>query len=630
MEMGKRVPLTKVSEFVKGEMKRVLTTSDVLAIGYGDLGSSIYYALGITALYALGATPIALAIAGLIFVCTALSYAEMSSMSVAAGGSASFIRYAMNDLVSFIAGWALLLDFIVTIAISAYSAIPYIAYFFPLIKNTQFQIAISIIVIGLLFIINLVGARHSTRLSWILTVLTIITQVVIVAIGAVLLVHIGPAIKHMAIGKKSLWSPSWLDFWKGTAMAMVAYTGIESMAQLFSETKNPTKTVPRAMMFATGILIVMYFGISIVALSAVTPQALSTTYLEDPVAGIVSALPIGQKFLGPWVGVLGAIILTVAANAGLVGASRLSFRMGEYHQLPRFLYKLNPHFKTPARALLLFAILASCIILWSRGKLNFLADLYNFGATLSFFSTHVALIVLRLKKPNHKRPFKIRGCIPFGKDRYVPITAIVGALSTFGVWISVVITKPEGRYLGFAWLAFGIIMYYINRRRENIAAVPTLKIEKIKIPDYTSFEFDHILVPTQGAHHAEAIQLACEIAKHHKAKLTVVNVIDIPIAISLYTPLKHKMEQAYMALSQAEAIASEYHIHIETKVVRARSISRAILALAQEGSYNLLVVSSRLSRNRILNVFSPITEEIVKNSPCQVIIACGKPHRGER
>jgi APA family basic amino acid/polyamine antiporter len=109
----------KIAQVDRGTMRRSLGVLDLFAVGYGDLGSSIYYALGITTLFALGATPIALMIAGFVFMCTALTYAEMSSILPEAGGSASFSRKNFNDLISFIAGWGLMLDYIVTISISA-------------------------------------------------------------------------------------------------------------------------------------------------------------------------------------------------------------------------------------------------------------------------------------------------------------------------------------------------------------------------------------------------------------------------------------------------------------------------------------------------------------------------------
>ena len=310
-------------------LKRVLGVFDLFAIGYGDLGSSIYYALGITALYALGATPIALGLAGLVFVCTALTYAEMTSVFHDAGGSATFTRKVFNDLVSFIAGWGLLLDYIVTIAISAFAIAPYLSYFMPKLVNVPMQIVCTCGVIILLCVLNICGVKHSTRISLVLMILAIVTQLIIIGIGIGFLFDFDHLIGHMKINVTGVdWSPTWPQFWKGTAMAMVAYTGIESIAQLGSEAKDPRRTVPKSIMITSGVLLVIYIGISVVALSALSPLVLGTTYVQNPIAGVVAALPFHTQFLNPWISLLTALILFVASNAGLIGASRLSYNLG--------------------------------------------------------------------------------------------------------------------------------------------------------------------------------------------------------------------------------------------------------------------------------------------------------------
>ncbi len=611
--------VTKITELSRGTMRRVLRLSDVFAVGYGDLGSSIYYALGVTAMFALGATPLALAIAGLVFACTALTYAEMSSMRLAAGGSSSFTRFAINDCISFIAGWVLLLDFIVTIAISAYSAVPYLAYFFPVLKTTEPKIALTIVIIALLFILNFFGSKHSTRVSWILTLSTIITQVIIIVIAAFFVWNFPMLLKHFEIGKATLWSPSWLNFFKGVAMAMVAYTGIESMAQLTSETKNPAKTVPKAIVFVTILLISMYFLIASVALSAVTPQKLSTTFLEDPIAGIVSVLPFGKNILGPWVGILGAVLLIVAANAGLIGASRVAFRMGEYHQLPRFLYKIHPKYKTPWIALGLFAVLASAIVIVGDGNLPFLADLYNFGASLAFTSAHLSLLFLRIKQPELERPFKIPFSISLGKGRYLPVSALFGIVATFGVWLSVMFFKPQGRYLGTIWLIVGLIMYFIYRKRENIDPIKTLDIEKIKIPEYEDLHFKHILVATRGD--IDSLQMATQLALQHKAFITAIYVIEVPFSVSINTPLVDKMQEGELALKHAEAVARENGVKIQTKLLRSRSIPQTILDLAKEENADVIILSGHLHKPGLFNNKKEVIAEILKQAHCRVYVS---------
>lgn len=608
-----------IAQLEKESLKRVLGVSDLFAIGYGDVGSSIYYALGITALYALGATPIALALAGLIFVCTALTYAEMTSTFHESGGSASFARHAFNDLISFIAGWGLLLDYIVTIAISAFAVGPYLSYFYPDLKIPGVQISFSVSLIAILFILNFLGIRQSTRVSLVLTGLTIVTQVIVILVGMRWLLDIPDVLHHIKIGVQVVsWSPTWSEFWKGTAMAMVAYTGIESIAQLGAESKKPAKTVPRAVVITMVVLLVMYFGISVVALSALSPHDLGTTYVQDPLAGIVSALPFASKILSPLVGLVAAALLLVASNAGLVGASRLSFNMGIYYQLPRFFQHTHDRFRTPYLSLGFFAVLASCVIISSGGKMTFLADLYNFGAMLAFFFAHLSLIVLRIKKPDLKRPFKIPLNIPFLGSK-IPISAVIGCLATICVWVLVVFTKPEGRFLGGSWMLIGIVMYFLYRRKKRITATGHLSIEKIKMPEYKPITVKHVVVPTRGGTEMEAVQIACQIASLHNAKLTAFTIIEVAPSIPLDTTLPHRTLMAEAILKRVEAIARDHNIEIETEIIRSRSIPEAIIEMSKHEKYDLLVIGSMKTHQEAGHKgLGSISDKVVKEAHCRV------------
>ena len=610
-----------ISRIDKGSMKRILGVRDLFAVGYGDLGSSIFYALGITAYFALGATPLALMIAGIVFACTALTYAEMSSVIFEAGGSASYLRYAFNDFVSFVAGWALLLDFIVTIAISSFAVGPYLQLFFPGMGTATGACITAVSVIVLLTVINIIGVHHSTRFSIVLSFLAIATQVLIILVGAVLLVNLPEVLEHMKIGtSNTAWSPTWPAFWKGVAMAMVAYTGIESMAQLTAEAKNPSKTVPKAIMYAMGTLLLLYMGVSIVALSAMTPSELGHEYINNPMAGIVSKIPYIGGFLKHWIGLLGAIILIVACNAGLIGSSRLSFNLGEYYQLPRFFYTLSHKRKTPWVSLIVFAFLASMIILWSQGKLSFMADLYNFGAMLAFTSAHLALVMHRIKHPNAHRPFKVPVNIRlFGRE--LPVTAIIGALATFSVWVLVLFTKPEGRNLGILWLLIGVPMYIWYRMKNKIAPLSSLEVKKVKINDYKKLNMKRVLVPTRGGAETETVQIACQIAKSLNATVTAVNIIEVPFAFPLQSTLFKRPKNADNILQRAEAIGREHGVEMELKQIISRSVASSLIELVDQGRFDLLIIGAPPSSNSAnYQGLGKVTERILHEAACRVWI----------
>ncbi len=614
----KRTPHVHVNQLDKGALKQVLNVFDLFAIGYGDLGSSIYYALGITAFFALGATPLALLLAGFVFICTALSYAEMSAAFHESGGSASYARYAFNDWISFTAGWGLLLDYIVTIAISAFTIGPYLSYFFPVLKDNLIQIIFTIGVILLLLILNIWGTKESTRTSFFLMAFTVVTQIVIIVVGLFSIQDFSKFFSQLVINKPGLsYAPSWSEFMKGTAMAMVAYTGIESIAQLSAETRSPVRTMPRAIILTTLVLIFMYFGLTYIGFSLISPYDFGHTYEEQPIAGIIEHFKWGGSFLLPWVGVLAAVSLFVAANAGLIGASRLSFNMGENYQLPGFLYKLHPRFRTPHTALMFFALLACAIVAISRGRLSFLADLYNFGAQIAFFSTQLSLIILRIKSPDLRRPFKVPLNMKI-KGKEIPIPAVLGALSSFAVWLLIIITKPEGRYLGFAWIGLGLLMYFSYRHKKGMVATGQLQIKKVKIPHFNPVKISHILLPLRSTSQKETVQMACEMAKLHKASITAIHIIEVPFSIPLEAPLPNRLESATQVLQIAEAIAREEEVQISMEILRARNVGEAILDLAQLRGFDLLILESSLSSGQ--GGVGHLITEILPQSPCSVWI----------
>ena len=614
----------RIFRLEKKHLRRVLGSWDLFAVGYGDIGSSIYYALGATALYALGATPLALLAAGFVFICTAFSYAEMSATFPEPGGSATFSRYAFNDFVSFVAGWGLLLDYIVTIAISAFAIPPYLRSLInlagiPYDNTPVFHIGFTVVIIGLLFVVNYFGVKESGRLSLILAIFTIITQFAIIAIGGFLFLNLPLIISHLKINVANAnWSPDWWSFAKGCSAAMVAYTGVEAIAQLAAEVKQPARSIQHAIKWTVAVVLFLYMGLSTIGLSVLTPFELGTTYLENPVLGIAENFPIGADWLGPWVGLTAAIVLLIAANAGLVGCSRLVFSMGEYYQVPSFCYKIHPKYQTPYITLILFAILSAVVVICSGGHMLFLVDIYNFGAQMAFFFVHMALLVLRWKYPDLERPYKAPFNIPFGKGRYLPLTAIIGALVSLAIWLLVVATKWEGRILGFSWVGVGILFFYLYRRKTKLTVFGKTHIETIKISKYKPMILHHILVAIRGAEETHMLETAFQLAKQHNALVTVTYILEIPHTLPIDGGIPKKEKVAEFALQVAEALGLEFNIHPTLKLVRARAFDPALVDLASTEGVDLIITGAYhadLQKNHLLNQ----TENLLKESRCPVL-----------
>lgn len=615
----------KVFHLAKKSLKKSIGTGELFAVGYGDLGSSIYYTLGATALYALGATPIALMIAGCVFICTALTYSELSTTFPEAGGSATYTRYAFNDLISFIAGWGLLLDYLLTLAISAFTIPAYLKHFLGMfgletyVTGDMHTVVVVAIIAGL-FWVNLIGIRSSGRFSLMLAIFTLVTQLAIVLMGTLLVLNLPYVFEHMRIGVQGAsWSPGWGEFWKGTAMAMVAYTGIEAIAQMAEETAKPSVSIPRAIKWTISVLLFLYFGLASVGLSIVPPEELGTTYLQDPIAGIVANFPVGGKFLAPWVGVSAGIILMICANAGLIGCSRLIFSMSSNYQLPKIFSRLHAKYQTPFFSLIVFSLVAIGIIFWSQNQMLALADLYNFGAQIAFFSAHMALIILRLKQPDLKRPYRAPFNISFGNGRSVPLTAIFGAFASFSVWVLVVITKPDGRIAGVTWMCAGLLIYAIYRKKKKMALSGFVEVEQVKIPEHKPMKVKNILVTTRVGGGTEALQAAIQMAKIQKAEITAIYVLEIPDTVSLNAEMKEQEKLGEEALQKAEAVAREYDCHIECTLVRSRSLDKALLELIDQQGFDLAIINLEQRAFRKTTVRSNQLERFFTKAPCRVI-----------
>ena len=448
-------------------LRRVLGIPAVFSAGYGNVGSSIYYALGIVALVALGATPVALGVAGILFIFTALTYAEGTAALPEAGGSASFARHAYGNTAGFMAGWALMLSYIVTISISAYTIPPYLGFFWePFKTDPIIGTFASIGIVFFLMMMNVVGIRETSFINVGATMIDILAQISLVIIGFVLLFD--PSYLWRSIVDN--W-PSTENLVLGIALATIAYTGIETMSQMAEETKKPEQSVPRALVMMIVAVLVIFAGISLVTLSAMTPQELATEWARDPVAGIAAKLPLEiiRVVLKPLIAVLAGTILLIATNAGLIGISRLAFSQGTHGLVPPFLSKIHNRFKTPYIAIIVFSGIAIVLLIPGFSGTDVFANmgaLYAVGSLLAFMMSHASIIGMRVRYPDMPRPFKLGWNIRI-RGREIPVSAVIGLLSTTGIWIIILISQPYSRWVGLGWMVVGLLIYYYLQKRKK-------------------------------------------------------------------------------------------------------------------------------------------------------------------
>src|SRR6202140_2258195 len=410
------------------KLPRTLGAPSLFAASYGNVGSSIYYALGVTAAFALGLTPLALILAGLIFVSTALNYAEGSAALPHAGGSSSFARRAFNAPIGFLVGWVQLLNYTATVSISAYFAISYLGVFsiFNRLKTDEpLHVGATVILIGFLVIVNVIGIQESSALNLVLAMADLVTQFALVILGMIFLLNLRTVINNVHLGV----APTWGNFLASISIAMVTYTGIETISNMSEEVKNPGRSVPRAT-FAViaAVLFVSAFlptiGMSVFPVHLVDGQyttALATTYKADPVAGIVTGFNSVSTTLafwaGLWVGFLAFTILVTPTNAGLIGISRLSYSLAGADLLPHRFARLHPKFKTPYISIIVFGIAAAVLVLpgiFVHGEeIDLLGSVYALAATFAFCSAHLSVMRRRFIEPNLYRPYRMPWNVKF-------------------------------------------------------------------------------------------------------------------------------------------------------------------------------------------------------------------------
>jgi APA family basic amino acid/polyamine antiporter len=472
----------------------------LFSTAYGNVGSTPYYALGVTAAFALGLTPVAFMVTGLIFVCTAATYIEATVMYPEAGGSSSFARHAFNEGVSFVAAWGQMLNYIITVAISAFFVPHYLAVFWEPLGEGPGDVIGGIVLIALLAALNVKGTEESTRLNLLLAIGDLLTQVALVVIGLVLVLDPGLLISQVELGI----APTWGDFALGVAVGMIAYTGIETISNMAEEARDAKRTIARGTGLTVVVVLAMYALLPIIALSAMPvtfdpatgefATELGTTYADDPVLGIVEnlGLSIGlTDVLRVYVGILAAVILIIATNAALIGVSRLTFSMGQYRQLPERLRQVHPKYRTPFIAILVFSAVAALTVL--PGETELLATMYSFGAMLSFTIAHVSVARLRTREPDRERAWtpplnlRIRG-------RRLPVTAIVGGLGTFAAWIVVMALDTRTLFLGAGWMAIGIAVYLLYRRNQSLPLRETVKVQTLEPLGVEEVEYRSVLV----------------------------------------------------------------------------------------------------------------------------------------
>ncbi|MGH2954171.1 MAG: amino acid permease [Solirubrobacterales bacterium] len=628
--------------------RRLLGVPPLFAVGYSAVGFSLYFALGLVAERGLGMTPLIFLGVGAVFLLNTLTYLEGETMLGERGGSASFARRAFNELVSFIAGWAILIDYVIVIALAAISVPHYLTPIWSGFGHgggEAVAAGVAILVVAGSGIAGFTGVRRQRALT-VVAVAGVLLLVAVIVVGVATTFDVGAITDEIDL----FTSPTFEDIVYAGVIATAAFAGIEAAANLAPDLEFSPRDL-RSLVTAGAVLVpLVYFGVAVIALMALpvvaTPDGprtpLGEEFIENPVLGVVQAFEpawLADGFQIAVVAVAPAALLWAAGTA-MLGLSRHVYVLATNRQIPSWLGKLNRRYGTPHVAILSAAVLALALAL--PADLAFLGGLFAFGATIAFTIAHVSVVRLRMTDPDRERPFRI----PFGVrvgGHELPLPAILAAVLTALAWVSVVLLHEEARWVGAGWMALGLVAYVIYRKGvEGTTLTGRVEVPaEALIKDVPELEYGDILVPVFGTELDDEIVStagrladAAERPGEEQPKLEVIYVLDVPLTVPLGAPPPaRRMEVANAALERAQEVGEEYEtVEVHPSVVRARSIGAGIVEAARERDVEVIVMGAepptRIKGGAILGGLGgsrpaevgPVTEYVLRRAPCRVLL----------
>jgi APA family basic amino acid/polyamine antiporter len=632
-------------------LERGLGVPWLFAAAYSAVGFSIYFALGVVADRGLGLTPLIFLAAGLLFGLTTLSYVEGGAMFRERGGSSTFARHAFNELIAFIAGWAILIDYLIVIALAAISVPHYLEPIWGGFADSGWEIGVAAVVIAAVCVLNILNftGRERGRSLALLALADVGLQLAVIVVGMVVVMH-----PDRLTAQLNLFSdPSVKDIVYAAVVAMLAYAGIEAASDLAPDIKVDKRDLRRIATLGAVAVPLVYAGMAAIALMAVPvvagphgPEtALGNQFVEEPVLGVVSAFHPGwvADTMRWMVALVAAPVLFWAANISMLGVSRHIYTLAINRQIPSWLGKLERRRATPYVAITICGAIALGLVIPTNVKL--LASIYAFGATLAITIAHLSIIRLRVTDPDRRRPFRIPWGMAWGNAE-LPLPAMFAALVSGLAFLSVLAFHQTARWVGLGWMAFGLTFYVIYRK----VFEGTSLTKRVSVPEHAltkqvpEIAFSNILVPVFGTKFdddivATAGRLAAAEREDSEgqdveSRLDVIYVIEVPLTLPLDAELPAgREEEARRALARAREVGEEYEdVDVTTEVIRARKIGAGILEAARRSNAEAIVIGGELPTKIRggamiggIGAAKPAeigaaTEYVLKKAPCRVLL----------
>jgi APA family basic amino acid/polyamine antiporter len=631
-------------------IQRGLGVPWLFAAVYSAVGFSIYFALGVVADRGLGLTPLIFLASGLLFVLTTLSYVEGGAMFRERGGSSTFARHAFNELIAFIAGWAILIDYLIVIALAAISVPHYLEPISGSLTKPGWEIGVAglvIVAVCGLNILNISGRRQGRTLAF-LALADAALQILVIVVGVLAVWHPDRLTAQLDLFTQ----PNFKGIVYALVVAMLAYAGIEAASDLAPDIDVEPRDLKRVVSLGAIAVPLVYALMAAIALMALPviagphgPEtALGKEFVEEPVLGVVSAYhPNWVADTMRWmVALIAAPVLFWAANISMLGVSRHIYTLAINRQIPSWLGKLGKRHTTPHVAIVISGVIAIGLVAPTNVKL--LAGIYAFGATLAITIAHLSIVRLRVRQPDRPRPYRIPWALPW-RGAQLPVPAMLAALVSGLAFVSVLAYHDTARWVGGGWMAFGLVFYVVYRKVfEGTTLTKRVSVtEKALTKQVREVAYRKILVPIFGTKLdddivATAGRLAAaeqeEGGGDEDSSVALVYALEVPLTLSLDAELPPEMEgEAKRALERAREVAEEYEdVEVDTEVIRSREVGAGIVEAARRYGAEAIVMGaeppSKIKGGAMLGGIGAAkpaevgaaTEYVLKKAPCRVLL----------
>jgi APA family basic amino acid/polyamine antiporter len=643
-----RSQIRRGSERAGARIVRGLGEPALFAILLSAVVSAMFFVLGVVAGDALGLTPVVFLLAWVFLLVTTATYVEGSSLHPERGGASTFARYALDEFWSFVAGWAIILDYVIVMAAGAVAIPDYLAAFWGELGSGLPEIGIAALALAFVTAQNVRGLS-ADRLGMVLR-LSLFSFALLVAVAVIAFAQffdVGAIADSVELGD----TPQWEDAIFAAVVATVALIGVEAASGLAGEVRVGRRGLRRVVLASAGAGLLLFVGVSAAGLMAAPVEggqtALGGRYIEAPVLGIVSAydpqwlMDVSRYVIAATAGA----VLLVAMNGQMLGLARLAYSLATNRQIPSAAGRLHERRGTPYVAIGIAAVIAFALSL--PHDLEFLAGVFAFGAMITFAIAHLSVIVLRFREPGRPSAFRVPLSIRAGKGS-VPLPAALGAVFAIAAWISVVALHEGARVIGGIWMASGVALYVGYRRAQGKSLTQRFTIPAEALQERDEAEYGSILVPVFGEPLDDDIvgtagRLAADRAEEGEggAVVEALYVFEIPMSLPIDARVPDdRILEAKRVLSRAKEVGEEYEgVEVATAMVRGRTAGQAIVAEARRRGVEAIVLAAEEptrvrggailgGRGRARDKFvGETTRYVVEKAPCRVILTA--PPAGE-